>query len=168
MLQIDIVGFSGENLILEVGGHPNAGKSKCKKNEDVKWKIKDGCGVKLIHSIKMKDMSGNEDIFSANPPKPVNTDGKQWMAKVNNNVQVGDAYVYNIEWVKENETQIRKYDPIITIRPVRLISLELYNTTLTTAVVAALAAITLGVLLYFSKQENNRLKNNDQITVPVK
>ncbi len=38
MLQIDIVGFSGENLILEVDTHPNNGRSSATKSEQVDWK----------------------------------------------------------------------------------------------------------------------------------
>ena len=169
MLQIDIVGFDGDNLKLEVNGHSNNGRSSPTRDEEVQWKVRPNKGIKSIEAIAMKNIAGSDNVFSSDPPRSINAQKMKWRAKTNNNAEDGAVYVYNIEWVKDGDPTIRTYDPIISIRPVKLTSDNfLYNVVLTTAVVTTLLAVTLAVMLYFSKQENFRLKNIDQITEPAR
>ena len=115
MLRIDIIGYSGENLILEVDGHPNNGRSTAHKNEQVHWKVKEGIAVDYISAITWKQIGGSENVFSNDPPAE-QENKKNWKGRVNRNAEDYSVYVYNITWVK-NDGTTHTYDPIIAINP---------------------------------------------------
>ena len=121
MLRIDIIGYSGENLILEVDGRPNNGRSSAVKREQVYWKVKDGIDVDYISAIKWKQMAGSEDVFSDDPPAE-QENKKNWKGRVNRSAEDYSVYVYGITWVKKDGTT-HTFDPIISINP----SLSFYD-----------------------------------------
>lgn len=125
MLQIDIVGFNGDDLKLEVGGRPNNGSSPAKRNEDVHWKVKQECGVASIKSIAKKQMHGSQDIFPAGSPSPQDPGEKHWKGKILSGAVLYSVYIYKIVWQKEGENFTRTFDPIISIRPKLLPNLQL-------------------------------------------
>src|SRR6187200_1155436 len=114
MLQIDIVDSEGDNLIFEVNGHPNNGKSDAKAGWAVQWKVKGSCDVDHIEEIRLKQTVGNTDIFSDDPPAPQGgSQMKRWNASVNADAVDYSECAYDIVWVKKGETRTRIYDPII-------------------------------------------------------
>lgn len=172
MAQIHIIGIdpaNENNLLLEVDSRPNPGKSFVKRNEQVQWEIKGTLEVEAIEGITMKTISGNDNIFRLNPPKPDAGDKKKWKAKVDSNAPDWSDYIYNIVWKKRGESNTRTFDPILSIRPIKVTedtSLMSASTLITAAAVTL--CIILGVLLYQSKKEIRQLKQPVQITVPVK
>ncbi len=118
MLKIDIIGNSGNDLKLEVNGHPNNGYSEAKQNWPVQWEIQDGSGVASIEAISMKSCTGNTNIFpSHQPPRSLGPDKKRWGAIVRPDAPIDGKYQYNIHWKKVGEETPRIYDPIIAIKP---------------------------------------------------
>lgn len=117
MLQIDIVGFAGEDLVLEVNGHSNNGKSSAAKGEDVFWKVKQGTDVDYIDAITMKEIAWNNDIFNGGAPPAAQGNKKNWRGKINSKVDDAAIYVYNITWVKKSDGSTHVFDPLITIKP---------------------------------------------------
>lgn len=171
MLQIDIIGIdpaNGNNLLLEVGGQPNPGRSWVKKNQDVLWRVKENIDIEAIEGIMLKDISGNDNIFKSNPPQPVGGNKKIWKAKVDTNAAAGAVYIYNIAWKKKGETSPRTFDPILSIKPIKVLdysSLLSPGTIITAALVAL--SIVLAVLLFQSNKEIRQLNQPVQITAPV-
>ena len=117
MLQIDIVGSSGDNLLLEVNGHSNNGNSQAERGWRVHWKVHPLSDVELIEDIKIKHIGGSSDIFSDNPPTQQNPNGTHWNATVNAGARDYEVYVYKIVWKKKDENGSRVFDPIIAIKP---------------------------------------------------
>lgn len=122
MLTINIVnGNADGSLDFEVNGSPNNGNNSAKRTWKVHWKVKnhDSVNVDYIHSIEMKTGPGapsSTDIFSNDPPAS-QSNRKHWRGKVNGNAPTCSEYNYDIKWVKKGETQIRTYDPKITVMP---------------------------------------------------
>ena len=144
MLQIDIVGSSGDNLLLEVNGHSNNGNSQAERGWRVHWKVHPLSDVELIEDIKIKHIGGSSDIFSDNPPTQQNPNGTHWKATVNAGARDYEVYVYKIVWRKKGENHSRVFDPIIAIKPTTMIS----ATSILTATVAISAAVGISYLLY--------------------
>lgn len=147
MLRIDITGYAGENLILEVGGHPNNGRSTAVKNEQVHWKVKDGIDVDYISAITWEQMPGSDNVFSNNPPID-QENKKNWKGRVNHDAE-GSVYVYSITWVKRDGTT-HTFDPIISINP----SLSFFNLTEAVLLVAT-AALTFFTLQFLRKKKKS-------------
>jgi hypothetical protein len=116
MLRIDIIGSSGDDLLLEVNGHPNNGRSSAVKSEQVHWKVKEGIDVDYISAITWKDMPGSEDVFSCHRPAE-QENKKNWKGKVNEDAEDYSVYVYSITWVKTVDGTTHIFDPIISIKP---------------------------------------------------
>jgi hypothetical protein len=116
MLRIDIVGSSGNNLLLEVNGHPNNGRSSAVKSEQVHWKVKEGIDVDYISAITWKNMPGSEDVFSHHRPAE-QENKKNWKGRVNGDAEDYSVYVYSITWVKAGDGTTHIFDPIISINP---------------------------------------------------
>lgn len=171
MAHIYIIGIdpsNENNLLLEEGGKPNPGKSFVKQNEQVHWEVKGTIDVEAIEGITLKNITGNENIFRMNPPKHDAGDKRKWKAKVDADAPDWADYIYNIVWKKKGEPDTRTFDPILSIRPIKVTTDTslMSATNLITAAAVALTMI-LAVLLYQSKKEIRQLKQPVQITVPV-
>lgn len=144
MLQIDIIGFNGDDLELEVNGQPNNGRSIAKRRWPVHWRVQNNCGVNFIQAIEMKPISGNTDIFSMYPPAAQDPAKKHWKATVNDGAADYSVYVYKILWVKDGETAPRTFDPIIAIKPTTSTIPPLIAATVTVASVVGLSYFIFG------------------------
>ena len=148
MLNIDIVhGNLDDSLDFEVNGNPSNGHNYAKRNWAVNWKVRPGmdCNVHYIHSIKMKSVAPNVDIFPNGMPAPQGgSHNTHWMGKVKSDAPIGAQYIYEIQWVEKGSTNIRTWDPIISINP----STTFYDITKVVlfAVTALLAFLTLQFL----------------------
>lgn len=149
MLRIDIIGYSGEDLIFEVDGRPNNGRSTAAKNEQVHWKVKEGIAVDYISAITWKQIAGSENVFSSDPPAE-QENKKNWKGRVNRAAEYYSVYVYSITWVK-NDGSTHTFDPIISINP----SLSFFRLT-EVVLVAATAALTFFTLQFLRKKKNSR------------
>ncbi|MCU7549920.1 hypothetical protein OCK74_12380 [Chitinophagaceae bacterium LB-8] len=118
MLQIDITGIDlNGGLVLEVNGHPNNGHSAVQRGWAVHWKVNESCDVDYIEDIQQKDISGTTDIFSSNPPRSQNPQRKTWIGIVNGTAADYSVYAYAIKWVKKGSTDIKTFDPLISVKP---------------------------------------------------
>lgn len=122
MLNIEIVSGNPTDgsLELTVDGKRGNGNGRAKRNWQVHWKVLTGSNVLYIADIKMKTGNGappSTDIFSGDPPRKQDADGKYWKAKVNGNAPIDAEYNYDIFWVGSGPTPVVKYDPKISVRP---------------------------------------------------
>jgi len=149
MLRIDIVGSSGNNLLLEVNGHPNNGHSLAFKSEQVHWKVKEGIDVDYISAITWKNIPGSIDVFSHHRPAE-QENKKNWKGRVNGDAENCSVYVYGITWVKADGTT-HIFDPIISINP----STTFYDIT-KVLLFAATALLAFFTLQFLRKNKNNK------------
>jgi hypothetical protein len=116
MLNIRITGVNAnDGLILEANGQPNNGHSFAKTDEEVHWIVATN-QVSYINAIKWKPIAGSTDVFSSNPPSPLNNQKKNWKGIVNSNANFS-VYVYGIEWKKPDDATLKNFDPIISVNP---------------------------------------------------
>ncbi len=157
MLQIDIIGNSGDDLILSVCGHPNNGSSNARPRWPVEWRVQDGSGVAYIADIDMKSIIGNTNIFPQNhPPRAVGPTKKRWKSIIRSDAPEDSEYHYNIHWVKEGETEPRIFDPIIAIRPTTVSTdgINLLKTALAVVGIVSLSYIVYSKLTRLFKHKN--------------
>lgn len=122
MLKIEIIGIDDQtgNLLIEVDDKPNNGNSQVVKGDIVQWKVRPGCGVNSIVNITRKSIIGSTDIFSSNPPRSQNAQNTFWKATANVHSSDYDVYIYEIDWLKDGSSEVKKFDPIISIKPTTL------------------------------------------------
>ncbi len=156
MLQIDIVGFSGENLILEVDTHPNNGRSSATKSEQVDWKVNQNISVDSISAITWKEMPGSEDVFSRSRPAELGSNLKHWRGIVNDDAEDFSVYIYSITWVKKvgNIRTTHIFDPIISIKP---------STSPLVPIGIVAGVLGLSSLLYWRMERMNLIKKNRRL-----
>jgi hypothetical protein len=116
MLQIDIIGSDGDNLLLEVGGRPNNGSSPASRNEIVSWRVREGINVDSITSISMKPTPGSVDIFSGGVQPARQGTAKHFQGRISATQEDYSVYIYKIMWVKTDGSG-HTFDPIISIKP---------------------------------------------------
>lgn len=123
--------------------------TKALRNDFIRWIISPNSGVECIDKIELKNVPGNQNVFATPPYR----NDRVWTTEVKNSAQDGSQTHYSIEWTDLNGNK-HLYDPVIAIKPGRLIHLE---NTLKNAALISLAAISICLLL-FSKHKTDKYK----------
>jgi hypothetical protein len=120
MVEIVIIGsdsntgkliFEGENDTKDYKGDCQA-----KNKDEVKWHLKNKCGVKIIVAILVKDSppaDPSDDIWDIYPHKA--SLSQDWKGKVKNNLPFNLQWHYNIFWIDDVKGAQHKFDPKIIV-----------------------------------------------------
>jgi hypothetical protein len=123
------------------------GHTDAHRGETITWKVRPHCSVKSISNIYVKDPSPINIIWQEYPHRDGISDN--WKAVIDRSSPDYSEYNYNIFWVPDGSTEIKKFDPKIAVKPDKS-----FFTVLVIAVASLFTAI-FSVIL-FNKRRNSK------------